>query len=561
MLKEGFRKISNLLKYLVFLVIGVTCTAVLIHFCFSGYFSSHEISYDEYNFPLIDAELQGKNYSLIVDLGFRFPLFLCKDTLDGIDKQPRGVGQWHTLAGQTREAPSYLIPEMRLGNLTMKNIIANQMMENTRPGHLGGFFGGEFNLLLDFPHDRIIASDTFSKLRGKKIANDDWISIPFEMHRGGIVFSVDTDFGPLRLVLKTACTLNHLRSSFFLSNAPFPSVSSSFSLEGRHFGNVKFHPIELPEILNEIDGFIGMDFLKKHAIYLDYGRKIAYVEPPESYFEHIPVTFASRGSPTISVSIEDNAYPLELDLGSSFPFSLCEKTLQNLRKISYGTAEWSDFRGQRYKSPAYTIPKIRIGNLTFDNMIIRQNREDFHVNATLMNTPLQPIGTIGLPILEKYNLFLDFQHFAIYASSDYLALRQAGLVSHNFLTIPFTLHQDGILISVETDMGIYRLILDTGATHTVIRHPHPNFTKQFCLMGCDFGSRSIIPVDLSSQFDFDGCLGLDFLREYPIFIDYANRSILLDLQYEKDKESSKSISKVDEITQVKDRGNLFVVSA
>jgi hypothetical protein len=309
---------------------------------------------------------------------------------------------------------------------------------------------------------------------------------------------------------------------------------------GQKFGNIEFHPIDLPKGLDTIDGFIGMDFLKKHAIYLDYRHKIAYVEPPESYFERIPITFASRGSPTIDVSIEDNTYPLELDLGSSFPFSLCEGALQNIRKISHGTVEWGDFRGQRYESPAYKISKIKIGNLTFDNMLIRQNREDFHINATLDNAPLQPTGIIGLPILEKYNLFLDFQHFAIYACSNYLTLQQAGLLSHNFLTLPFTLHRDGILLSVETDTGVYRLILDTGATHTAIRHPHPNSTMRFRLMGYDFGPRSIIPVDFSSQYDFDGCLGLDFLREYPIFIDYTNQQILLDLQYEKDNDSSKT---------------------
>jgi len=535
MSREGYRKISNLLKYSLFLVGGVICLVISIRYYLNGYFTSHTISYDEYNFPLIDAELQGKSYSLIVDLGFRFPLFLCKDTLERIDKQPRGLGQWQTLSGQTCEAPSYLIPKMKIGNFTLKNIIANQMLQDERPGHLGGFFGGEFNLLLDFPHDRIITSNTFSKLLKKKIASNDWISIPFEIHRGGIVFSVNTDFGLLRLVLKTACTLNHLRSSFFPSETPFPFLSSSFSLEGKDFGNVKFHPIDLPEALNEIDGFIGMDFLKKHAIYLDYTHKIAYVEPPESYFERIPITFASRGSPTINVSIEDNTYPLELDLGSSFPFSLCEKILQNTRKTSYGTAKWYDFRGQRYESPAYTIPEIKIGNLTFDNMIIRQNREDFHINVTLDNPASQPIGTIGMPILEKYNLFLDFPHSTIYASNDHLPLQQADILSQNLLAIPFVLHPDGILLTVETDAGTYRLVLDTGATHTMIRAPHPNSTTQFCIMGHDFGSRPIIPIDLNPQFEYDGCVGMDFLREYPLFIDYFNKLILLDLQ--KDKRS------------------------
>lgn len=267
MLKQGSLKASKLLKYLFPLFLSsITGTAIFIYFHSGGYFSSHEISYGEYDFPLIDAEVQGKNCSLVVDLGFRFPLFLCKDTLDGIDKRPRGIGQWNTLDGKTCEAPSYHIPKIRIGNLTLKNIIANQMLEDERRGHLGGFFGDKFNLLLDFPHNRIIASDAFSKLQRKKIASNDWMSVPFEIHRFGVVFSINTDFGPLRLALKTTSTLNHLRSSFFPHDARFSFASSSFSINGIHFGHVTFHPIDLPELLNGIDGFVGMDFLKEHAL-------------------------------------------------------------------------------------------------------------------------------------------------------------------------------------------------------------------------------------------------------------------------------------------------------
>jgi hypothetical protein len=163
-------------------------------------------------------------------------------------------------------------------------------------------------------------------------------------------------------------------------------------------------------------------------------------------------------------------------------------------------------------------------------MVVRQIREDFHINTTLNGTPAQPIGVIGLPVLEKYNLFLDFPHSTIYASNDHLPLQQTGILSQNLLVIPFILHPDGIILSIETDTGVCRLILDTGATHTMIRAPHSNLTTQFRIMGHDFGNRSIIPIELNSQFEFDGCLGMDFLREHPLFIDYHNKLILLDLQ-------------------------------
>jgi len=86
------------------------------------------------------------------------------------------------------------------------------------------------------------------------------VRIPFEMHRSGIVLQVDTDFGTRRLIMNTTSTLSHLHSSFIPSDKPY--ISSALVLGGQQFGNITFESIDLPEGLREIDGFIGMDFLK-----------------------------------------------------------------------------------------------------------------------------------------------------------------------------------------------------------------------------------------------------------------------------------------------------------
>lgn len=521
---------SKHLKHLILCLSSIALIIGIMLWCsFSGgYYSSLAITYGENDYPLIMTELQGNHCMLAVGIGARFPLSLHQKTLDRIiDKKLQGTTTLHNINGERQEAPSYLIPQLKVGDLIVKNVIAYQS-EADDYGTLGKFLGGEFNLLLDFPHSRIIVCDTFSKLQAKKAANSRWIRVPFEMHRGGIVFHVDTDFGTRKLAINTTCRFTHLHSFFIPAGKS--SVLSSFALRGQQLGCVTFQSINLPEGLSEIDGFIGMDFFKKHAIYLDYTHKVAYIEPPKGYFECIPVTFTGRGDPIIDVSIEGNAYPLVLDLGSSFPCSLRDEILQNIHKTKYGTSSWSDFRGQRYESPAYTIPELKINDLVFADMLIRQSREDFYVNVTLKGSPFQPFGIIGLPILEKYNLFLDFPHSRIYASSDYLSLQQAGLFSRNLLAIPFTRCSDGIFLFVETDTGIHRLALDTGSTHTLIRAPHPTFTKKFSIMGHDFGERSIMAINEELQFDFDGFLGMDFLREHPVFIDYSNKVVFIDLE-------------------------------
>jgi hypothetical protein len=534
--------ISKRIKYFfLFSTSVILAVAVLLWYHFSGgYYSSLSVTYSGCDYPLITAELQGRSCMLAVGIGSRFPLFLRQETLDGIDKESQGTAEWYNIEGKRREAPSYLIPQLKVGDLTLKDVVAYQS-EDREYGTLGKLLGGGYNLLLDFPNSRIIACDTFSKLQAKKFAGEDWVRVPIETHRIGIIFHVNTDFGTRKLAINTISTMNLLGSSFLPHGKPF--ASSSFVLGGRQFGNVTFESMDLPEGLSVIDGFIGMDFLKEHAIYLDYTHKVAYVEPPKKYFEAIPVTLDDRIDPIIDVSIQGNVYPLRLDLGSSCSFSLREEILQNIRKTKRGTYKWYDFRGKQYESPVYTIPEIKIGNLIFASALAKRDNEDFNVGVVLSGSPLQLPGVIGLPILEKYNLFLDFPHATIYASNDHWSLQKAGLLSKNLLAIPFTLHPDGILLAVETDAGTYRLMLDTGSTSTAIRAPHPAFTKKFRIMGHDFGKYFIRAIDVNPQFDFDGFLGMDFLREFPLFIDYSNKIIFIDLQ----KDGSQAYSSSKEV--------------
>lgn len=511
------------------LLIGMSIGIGVIfwHSLSTSYFISFPVTYNKHNHPRIDVKVGNNTHVLEVRIGSRFPLFLSKEALSQTDKQSHGISQWQSMNGEPREAPSYLIPKMHVGDLTLTNVIATE--QEAAGGVLGKYLGGEFNLFLDFPHSRIIACDSFSKLKNKGLISDDWIQVPFELpDKAGVVFQVNTDLGTHRLSLGTTATMTVLRSTLIQSKESF--VSSIFSIGTREFGNTLIQPFELFDDLQDTDGFIGMDFLKKHAIYLDYSNKIAYIEPPDRYCERIPVVLSSCSIPTVNAHIEGNLYSFEIDLGSSCFLFLGRDVLQNIQTTSYGTAEWSDFKGNSYESPTYTISEFNINKLTFSDVLVVQDREDFRVNIMLEGMPAYPTGSIGRPILEKYNLFLDFQRSAIYACDSHLHLQQRGLLSEDFLTIPFTLHRDGILLSVETDSGIKRLILDTGSSRTVIRAPQVPSTSLFCLGGHNFGAQAIAAIDLTPDRDYDGYLGMDFLLEHSLFIDYPHKLIFLDLQ-------------------------------
>ena len=159
------------LKFFIFLSISIVFFYALLSWSpFSSYYYSFAVTYNKYNYPFITTKLQGNPCTLRIDIGCRFPLFLDKKILDGLKKQPKGTQICRNIYGNQEEALHYLIPQLKLGDLVLKNATAYQTDEE-RHNSLGMFLGSQFNLLLDFTQDRIIACDSFSKLCNKKIAD------------------------------------------------------------------------------------------------------------------------------------------------------------------------------------------------------------------------------------------------------------------------------------------------------------------------------------------------------------------------------------------------------
>ena len=530
-------------KTFLFFFIGFAVCAggILWHFLQKNDLLFFPITYTNGNLPTMNVKIGPNTYQLEIRIGSRFPLLLTEEVLAKLDKKPHGSTEHYRPQGDCDLSPSYLIPKVQIGDLTLTNVVAAQS-ETKDFNALGMYLGGTMNLFLDFPRSRIIACDSFSKLKNNGFVSDNWIQVPFEVGITGVILTVHTDLRAYNLSLNTNVEYNYLRSSQ-ISDDPF-FTSSTFRIGMRDFGKATFYPIDITSnVFHNIDGFIGMDFLENQAIYLDYTNKIAYIEPAPVYFERFSVSFGPCNMPIIDMYIEGEAYTIGIDLGNHSLVTLDQKILQKIHKTSYGTANWIDFKGNSYQSPTYVVPEIKMGNQTFTNSIVRQDSEEFHSNVSFkidssFYRKLSPassleslrVGMLGHPILKKCNLFLDFKHFAMYASHDHLSLQKQGLLSDHLLKIPFSPHPDGIMFFVETDLGSLKVILDTGATVTLVRAPYPTSTSKFSIMGHDFGPRRIFPADIAPEFDCDAILGMDFLNEYPFFIDYTNKLIYLDLQ-------------------------------
>ncbi len=283
--------------------IGVSgCVAFAALFFFLLYPPSYDTSvpvvFNSANIPLIKVDIEGGSDFFSLDLGSRFPLSIGEKLFHAKKRDTLKPQILKDLKGRVYHAPRCLIPEIKIGNLIFKKVIAHEEQEkfkkNTsqllQPGtatyRAGGRIGRPLleqrNLFLDFSHNRLIFCDNLTKLIETNRCPKELSKVFLKLGRG-IIFEVETDFGNKNLGLDTGCTLTYLREDLSWQAKEKDeyglsfSLSSKFKIGGKEFGSHRLYPYEITPELTEIDGCLGMDFLKNHVVYLDFSKKIAYI--------------------------------------------------------------------------------------------------------------------------------------------------------------------------------------------------------------------------------------------------------------------------------------------
>jgi len=253
--------------------------------------------------PAILATIEEKSYLLQLDLGSKFLLTLEKEILENIrDKKSTELAQWRDAKGDFYESPSYIISQVKIENILLKNVKVNQENSNFRAnttlwddhpqgsvstnrylGNLGRPLLEKTNLLLDFRNSTMIACSNEKYLKKEGFFLDKMVSIPFNGGTKGIIIKADTDAGTLRLALDTGATVTFVRASCLKDQKCTKEkrgfltfTSQKFLIGNKDFGSTNLFLFDITPELTEIDGILGMDFLKNHVVYIDYKNKVLY---------------------------------------------------------------------------------------------------------------------------------------------------------------------------------------------------------------------------------------------------------------------------------------------
>ncbi len=246
------------------------------------------------NIPYIEMNIQGNPYLIGMDLGSSFDLSLRKAVLDALYKTPYEFSKNQDLGGNTWYAISYRISDVKVGDQKFKDIVVAELDESEAKkviifpeGEMGeesdtrqeraGFIGmplfEKTNLLLDFSQAAAIFIEDKKGLKEAGYHLDTFTKVPFQRKSSGIILKAKTDFGDIRLLLDTGCTVSFIRAS--LGAHRFNNMV--FILGDRDFGAMYLYPFGISPNINDFDGILGMDFLCKHIIYIDQEEQAIYI--------------------------------------------------------------------------------------------------------------------------------------------------------------------------------------------------------------------------------------------------------------------------------------------
>ena len=259
-------------------------------------------------------------------------------------------------------------------------------------------------------------------------------------------------------------------------------------------------------------------------------KDVSCVKLPVSFFPF------SR-QPLIQVEIEGKKYTLLIDTGSSHRLGLHKRVLERFGDKEFlGVANYLDFKGNPYQIEVFRTPPVKLHkSLEISGLDAQEENIDFLTSgASIQKTRslfskirdqlrlLWIDGRIGFSPFRDIAAHFDFPHRCLYLGKNLKALEQEGIFQPNdFVALPFAVDHSGPVISLETNLGEKKFLLDTGATHSIINATEDS-SLNLKVNDTTFGSWYFFYAQFSPKVasEFDGVLGVDFFKKHAICFDF-----------------------------------------
>lgn len=279
----------------------------------------------------IAVDIEGNTYPLVIDLGASIYMSLQEKILEGIQgKLAQEVSRtFYDFQGNEYDSSSeFLISQLNLQGLKIENIktkienleflqnceIVPADFLNKNPlssinGRIGALFFSSYACLFKLSNSMIYLARDILDFKNL-ISFTDYVEVPMEIISGGmIVVSIELDIGMKKFMLDTGSSGAIFRESLVgdkklllkknlakqIDSDRWLFRSKKFNVGGIDFGNQNFWLFELGAGWDDVDGFIGVDFFKKHDICFDFTNHKIYIQKPKkSFWEKIYTLFKKQ---------------------------------------------------------------------------------------------------------------------------------------------------------------------------------------------------------------------------------------------------------------------------
>lgn len=273
----------------------------------------------------------------------------------------------------------------------------------------------------------------------------------------------------------------------------------------------------------------------------------------QPFFISVPIESFTSRIPNISVTIEDKTFLMGLDLGFKGYLSLNKKYLKSIEnKSPIPSKTMYNFRGNSYQNSCYEIPKVKVGQVAFSKLILQETDSQEEKDSILYEGTHRRVtsrnGFLGWKLFENTNLLLDYKNSQIAFFDNIETLRKQGYEIENFTKVPLLTDRGILEFIAQTDKGPIRCFLDTGSTLNLIpgemegtsfkewihnEKSHVHFPS-FIIGGSEFGHLVFFKTPMQSPIDIEAVIGLVFLKDRLMFIDFSSKAIYFGPKEEKD---------------------------
>jgi hypothetical protein len=226
----------------------------------------------------------------MLDLGFRGQFSFTSEFINKINNKTflRSKQMWG-IRGIEHLENLYEIPEIDMGPINVLNPILHEhsaefSRETTiffegekpsapEPGMVGWELFGNTDLLLDLNNSIIAICDSVETLVEQGYDIDTFIKTPLLLERGLVEVELNTSKGPLRCMMDTGATLNHINQEVEMTEIMnIPPVE--MDVDG--LSQIAFHPLTI-KLPIHIEAVLGMEFFMTHVVFLDFAENCTYI--------------------------------------------------------------------------------------------------------------------------------------------------------------------------------------------------------------------------------------------------------------------------------------------